>query len=306
MDQFTLGDLKQLRTDVHKRSKSEQQQWLVEQMRPMESACDNKHMNYEVRGKKVCRHGFLKIYDLTLYALNAARNQIKTGSESIHVHGNALPSVQADRGVMLSAIQGIIYADCVKTDEEKIQTGATFVNMTLSSLVKMSHQKITNMWFNNQLPPGDSRCSATPPSEALIKEAIKGLRNQFGTDIHFAKDTGKWFICTKCFEFGELNARGFASQAEKAKFTKEMEAHRTEHRQARAHKDANARMASQQPGMFAMILLDGTPGPTVPSFVHSAKPGSMKGKYCLPTYWEMGKSYSNNQWYVNVVFYYAR
>jgi hypothetical protein len=28
--------------------------------------------------------------------------------------------------------------------------------------------------------------------------------------------------------------------------------------------------------MFAMILLDGTPGPTVPSFIHSAKPRSMK------------------------------
>jgi hypothetical protein len=75
------------------------------------------------------------------------------------------------------------------------------------------------MWFNNQLPSGDSRCRATPPNEALmIKEASKGLRNQFGTDIHFAKDTGKWFICTKCFKFGELNARGFAIKQKKLNF----------------------------------------------------------------------------------------
>jgi hypothetical protein len=29
-----------------------------------------------------------------------------------------------------------------------------------------------------------------PPTEDLVKTAIKGLRNEFGTDIHFAKDSG--------------------------------------------------------------------------------------------------------------------
>ena len=46
-----------------------------------------------------------------------------------------------------------------------------------------------------------------------------------------------------------------------------------------------------------MILLDCTPGHPWPSWVKSAKPDSMKGKFCIPHYWEIGKCYANGQWY---------
>ena len=78
-------------------------------------------------------------------------------------------------------------------DEEKVQTGATFVNMTKNCVIKLSHIKLADMWLNDMLPTGDSRCRDHPPSEDMVKEAIDGLRSEFGTDIHFAKDTGKWF-----------------------------------------------------------------------------------------------------------------
>ena len=94
----------------------------------------------------------------------------------------------------------MIYADCVKEDQEKVQTGATFVNMTLPTLIKLSHTKICDMWMNDELPSGDSKCRDAPPTEDLVKTAIKGLRNEFGTDIHFAKDSGKWlylfYLCS--------------------------------------------------------------------------------------------------------------
>jgi hypothetical protein len=60
---------------------------------------------------------------------------------------------------------------------------------------------------------------------------------------------------------------------------------------------ANARLAENFPEKFAMILLDGTPGPTWPSWIASAKPDSMKGKYCFPLFWEIGYSYSTQQWF---------
>ena len=93
-----------------------------------------------------------------------------------------------------SAIRGVIYADIIKIDEEKIQTGATFVNMTFTTLVKLSHVKISEMWLNDELPEGDSRCRDCPPTEDLVSQALKGLRQEFGTKIHFAKDTGKWYL----------------------------------------------------------------------------------------------------------------
>jgi hypothetical protein len=81
-----------------------------------------------------------------------------------------------------------------------VQTGATFVNMTLPTLIKLSHTKICDMWMNDELPSGDSKCRDAPPTEDLVKTAIKGLRNEFGTDIHFAKDSGKWlylfYLCS--------------------------------------------------------------------------------------------------------------
>jgi len=200
IDKFTIGETKQLRLDVENRSPSEKVQWLVEQLRTMGVAREHKHMDYRVLGRPVCRHGFLNVYGLTVYALNQARNHIQQGHSALRLHGNALPGVQAERGTMMSAIRGIIYADCIQVDEEKIQTGATFVNITKGSLIKLSHQKITKMWLDDELPQGDSRCRDSPPTYAMVKEAIDGLRNEFGTDIHFAKDTGKWFICTICFE----------------------------------------------------------------------------------------------------------
>jgi hypothetical protein len=61
--------------------------------------------------------------------------------------------------------------------------------------------------------------------------------------------------------------------------------------------DMHARCASMNPSKFAMIILDGTPGPCFPEWAKSAKPDSMKGKHCIPLYWEMAYSYSNDQWY---------
>ena len=95
---------------------------------------------------------------------------------------------------MMSAIRGIIYADFIRGDEEKVQTGATFVNMTVSCLIKLAHEKIADMWLTDQLPLGDSQCRDSPPSEDMIKEAVEGLRDEFGTDIRFANDSGKWYI----------------------------------------------------------------------------------------------------------------
>lgn len=135
---------------------------------------------------------FQTLYGLTTYALNAARSAVSNGKGAYTCHGNSLPSVQGDRATMMSAIRGIVYADFIRVDEEKIQTGATFVNMTKASVVKLAEAKISDMWMNNQLPSGDSRCRDAPPSEDIIVEAIKGLRNEFGEDIHYAKDSGKW------------------------------------------------------------------------------------------------------------------
>ena len=82
----------------------------------------------------------------------------------------------------------------MKGDEEKVQTGATFVNMTRGTVIKLSMETISTLWMNDKLPSGDSRCIDQPPTEHMIKDAISGLRNQFGTDIHFAKDSGKWYV----------------------------------------------------------------------------------------------------------------
>ena len=61
--------------------------------------------------------------------------------------------------------------------------------------------------------------------------------------------------------------------------------------------ESNARLCGQHPTRFQMILMDGTPGPCFPSWANSAKPASMKGKFCLPLFWEIVKSYGNDQWY---------
>ena len=60
--------------------------------------------------------------------------------------------------------------------------------------------------------------------------------------------------------------------------------------------NTKSRMATQSPQHFMMLLIDGTPGPSFPSWAASAKPASMKGKYCIPLYWEMCRSYSSDQW----------
>ena len=172
-----------------------------------------------------------------------------------------------------------------------------YVNITENTLVKMAHRLISDLWLQNKLPAGDSRCRDSPPTENMVRTAVASLRNAFGANIIFAKDSGKWFICKKCFDFKEKSRIGFASDEERAILTKADDAHKLEHRQARAHMINNARNSSNHPNLFTMILLDGTPGPTIPNWIKSARPDDMKSKFCLPWYWEIGKSYGNNQWY---------
>jgi len=148
------------------------------------------HFPYTVLGRPVCRHGFRNLHNLSYYMLNQSKDAITQNKGALTVHGNSMLNVQGARAEMMAAIRGVIYADCVKEDQEKVQTGATFVNMTLPTLIKLSHTKICDMWMNDELPSGDSKCRDAPPTEDLVKTAIKGLRNEFGTDIHFAKDSG--------------------------------------------------------------------------------------------------------------------
>jgi hypothetical protein len=95
--------------------------------------------------------------------MRSAKDAITQIKGALTVHGNCLPNVQLGREgrdavsfccrfcLTLSvhshrffdraAICGVIYADCVKEDQEKVQTGATFVNITLRdpTLIKLSH-----------------------------------------------------------------------------------------------------------------------------------------------------------------------
>lgn len=59
----------------------------------------------------------------------------------------------------------------------------------------------------------------------------------------------------------------------------------------------HARLAEEFSHEFFMFLLDGTPGPTFPSWALSEKPSCLKGRFCIPLYWEIAKSYSDDQWY---------
>ena len=317
LEDFKLKDIEALRRDHINKTKKQKLTWLVEQLRTMDVPIHQKHFNYTIRGESICRNCFMYIHDLTQHMLDKAKSIGTNGRGSIQVHGNCLPQVQGQRAQMTSAIQGIIYADLIMTDEEKVQTGATFVNMTFEHVVQLSHEKITEMWMNDELPetPEDE----VAPTLELVRKALKNLRNQFGTDIVYANDSNKWycplsflvcdniahawfnfllrFICKKCFDFAERRREGFSSNSEEMAFRKECDLHTTEHRTARTHMDANARFTQQHPSQFSMIILDGTPGPTFPCWPRSAKPDNMKGRYCLPLYWEIGKSYGNNQWY---------
>ena len=206
-----VGDLRKLKTDVADKKPQQKLSWLVEQLRTMGSPGKGSHFDYKILGRAVCRGCFLTAFGVTEYQLNEARSAVETGHGSIRVHGNSKSEVQAARGSMLSTIRGIIYADYVKADEEKIQTGAVYVNMTKGTLAKCARDKITQMWQNNELPQGDSRCREKPPSYDLIVEAIDGMRTSFGEDIHFAKDSTDWFICTTCFDLAEQQKVGFSS-----------------------------------------------------------------------------------------------
>lgn len=129
---FTISQINTFRTDLAHRSKTERKQWLVEQLRSR-SVGKQKHLPYEVQGKKLCRHGFMALYGLKKHHLDAARKTVDSGHGSLVVHGNQVSSVQAARGAMKTAIQGTALAEL--TDEkEVIQTMqvVTFVFMSLS------------------------------------------------------------------------------------------------------------------------------------------------------------------------------
>jgi hypothetical protein len=68
--------------------------------------------------------------------LNEARSVVENGHGSTRFHGNLKSEVQAARGSMMSEIRGIIYADYVKADQEKIQPGAVYAHMTKGTLAK--------------------------------------------------------------------------------------------------------------------------------------------------------------------------
>ena len=59
----------------------------------------------------------------------------------------------------------------------------------------------------------------------------------------------------------------------------------------------HARLAVERPTEFIMFLCDGTPGPGFPSWAGSQKPTLMKGKFCITLFWEIARSYSDDQWY---------
>ena len=146
--------------------------------------------------------------DISVYLLNTVRADVTAGHGMIRVHGNKLASVQGHRAAMLSvllvqcdpltgftarsAIQSVLYTDEVKMDEERVQTGAVFVNMTKDSVVQEAVPKLERMWLLGQLPTGDIRSRENPPSERLIRAALESLRTGYGDDIYFARDSSDW------------------------------------------------------------------------------------------------------------------
>jgi hypothetical protein len=135
---------------------------------------------------------------------------------------------------MKSAIQGIARAEMAK-EIEPIQTGAMHVQSTLPAFIQRMREILDRKWIQDELPKGDSRCRDHPPSEALITEAIKGLRKQYGQDICWAQNNGKWFVCGVCLKQSLRREQGFSSEQERQSFLEDVAAHSADHQNARAH-----------------------------------------------------------------------
>ena len=293
--QFTINQVHAFQKDLVNRSKTEKKQWLIEQLRSR-SKGKQKHVRYEVGGKVLCRHGFLSLFGLKKHHLDKARQVVDKGGGSLSVHGNKLSGVQANRGAMNTAIQGLARAEMAKETEE-IQTGAMHVNCTFTAFIPRMREITDARWMENKLPQGDSRCREKPPSEDIIASAVKSMRTQYGQDIVWAQDNGKWFMCAVCLKQSKRRERGFSSDQDKQAFLKEVAAHSADHTNARAHKDFQAAMCEKYPLDYFMLLLDGTPGPTFPSFSGGTVPSELKGTHGIPLFWEVGKSYSTGEVY---------
>ena len=103
---------------------------------------------------------------------------------------------------MMSKIQSVIYTDEVKSDEDKIQGGSVTVNITKSALIKAAIPKLEQMWLNDELPAGDSRCRDAPPSERMILRpgCCKFFAHYIWKDIHFPKEEDQWWVCGTCWK----------------------------------------------------------------------------------------------------------
>jgi hypothetical protein len=88
-----------------------------------------------------------------------------------------------------------------------------------------------------------------------------------------------------------------SSEQERQFFLEDVAAHSADHQNARAHKDFQAAMCEKYPQENFMLLLDGTPGPTFPSWAGGQVPSELKGSFGIPLFWEVGKSYSTGQVY---------
>ena len=174
---------------------------------------------------------------------------------------------------------------------EEIQNcKVSYSHQTKSAFVHEISQDMQQAWLNDELPP-----SAGPPADSTIRQALKTLKTVCGRTIEFANNNGKWFICMICLTFSILASRGVSNNAEHATLKAKYDEHSKDHRAARTYFESLKLFVANHGAMCCMLLLDGTPGPLFPSWIGGSQPSSMKGLYCIPLLWEIGKSYADNK-----------
>ena len=100
---FSLDELLTLRKDVSQKPAAERKLWLIQQIRQLDTsgtASKQKHLPYTVKGRAVCRAGFMAAYDINTTALHTARSVVQNAGGALTVHGNTMPQVAGNRGQM--------------------------------------------------------------------------------------------------------------------------------------------------------------------------------------------------------------
>ena len=196
VDSLTLGFVQRARKDIGRRKAAAKKQWLVEYLR-QRSVPKQKHMVYKINVDGVetvlCRAGFKGLYRINESLLNNARADVTANIGGIKCHGNLVPSVQASRGAMKSAIIGIARAHpYIQKDGEEIQTGVRYVHCTPEAFASLVKGQTDDAWIDSKLPAGDSRCRDKPPSIDLVEESIAAINTTFAEQIRFAKTDEQW------------------------------------------------------------------------------------------------------------------